>query len=116
VFAAGSSGDGKATTAIVVACISGAVAIVSAFVAKSSQKAQTRLEHDLSTEEKRREERSEAQAVLDRYRGPLLSASFSNRRSWISRRRISRHAKYCAKRNSVLDRASTSRELPADVK
>jgi hypothetical protein len=58
-------------TALVVACISGVVAIGSAAFSGWTQLHVTKLER----ESKARERRSDAKVVLDRYRGPLLDAA-----------------------------------------
>lgn len=59
-------------TALVVACISGAVALASA-----SFSGWTRLRvKELERQSKEEERRSEAKVVLDRYRGPLLDAAW----------------------------------------
>jgi hypothetical protein len=73
--------------ALIVACISGAVALVSAAFSMSTQlkvtKLQTstqlqvpELESKLRVEERQSQDRSAAKVVLDRYRGPLLDAAW----------------------------------------
>ena len=80
--------------AIVVACISGAVALVSAALSVWTQRQQrstqlqvtelqratqlqvTELESKLRAEERQAQAKSEAKVVLDRCRGPLLDAAW----------------------------------------
>jgi hypothetical protein len=59
-------------TALVVALISGAVALTGATIAAVAQLKVKRLEQAAREEESR----SEARIVLDRYRGPLLDAAW----------------------------------------
>jgi hypothetical protein len=59
-------------TALVVAVISGVVALVGAAIASITQLRVRRLDQEAEQEEKR----SQARVVLDRYRGPLLDASW----------------------------------------
>ena len=59
-------------TALVVACISGAVALASATFSGWTQLQVTKRERESKEEERR----SEAKVVLDRYRGPLLDAAW----------------------------------------
>jgi hypothetical protein len=59
-------------TALVVACISGAVAFASACFSGWTQLHVTKLERQVKEEERR----SEAKVILDRYRGPLLDAAW----------------------------------------
>jgi hypothetical protein len=73
--------------ALVIACISGAVALASAALSRSTQlqvaKLQkstqfqvTELESKLRAEERQSQAKSDAKVVLDRYRGPLLDAAW----------------------------------------
>jgi hypothetical protein len=59
-------------TALVVACISGAVALASAALSGRTQLQVAKLERESKAEERR----SDAKVVLDRYRGPLLDAAW----------------------------------------
>jgi hypothetical protein len=59
-------------TALVVACISGVVALGSAVVARSTQLQVMKLQREGRAEERR----SEAKVILDSYRGPLLDAAW----------------------------------------
>ncbi len=59
-------------TALVVACISGVVALASAAVSGWTQLQVAKLERQSRAEERR----SDAKVVLDRYRGPLLDAAW----------------------------------------
>jgi len=59
-------------TALVVACISGVVALVSVAFSGWTQLQVTKREREGRTEERR----SDAKVVLDRYRGPLLDAAW----------------------------------------
>jgi hypothetical protein len=59
-------------TALVVACISGVVALMSAAFSGWTQLQVTKREREGKAEERR----SEAKVVLDRYRGPLLDAAW----------------------------------------
>jgi hypothetical protein len=59
-------------TALVVACISGVVVLVSAAFSGWTQLQVTKQEREGRAEERR----SEAKVVLDRYRGPLLDAAW----------------------------------------
>lgn len=63
---------GPVDTALVVACISGVVALASAAFSGWTQLQVSKREK----ENKEAERRSEAKAVLDRYRGPLLDAAW----------------------------------------
>jgi hypothetical protein len=59
-------------TALVIACISGAVALVSAVLSGWTQLQVTKREREGKTEERR----SAAKVILDRYRGPLVDAAW----------------------------------------
>jgi hypothetical protein len=63
-------------TALVVAGISGAVALASAALSWRAQLAVTDLTAKRERETREEERRSEAKVVLDRYRGPLLDAAW----------------------------------------
>jgi hypothetical protein len=59
-------------TALVVACISGVVALGSAVIARSTQLQVMKLQREGRAEDRR----SEAKVILDSYRGPLLDAAW----------------------------------------
>lgn len=63
-------------TALIVASISGVVALATAAFAGWSQLQVTKREKEARAEERRSEAKSEAKVVLDRCRGPLLDASW----------------------------------------
>ncbi len=63
---------GEVDTALVVACIAGGVALVSATFSGWTQLQVTKREREGRAEERR----SQAKVVLDRYRGPLLDAAW----------------------------------------
>jgi hypothetical protein len=62
--------------ALIIACISGAVALVSAALSRLTQLQVTKLESKLRAEERQSQAKSDAKVVLDRYRGPLLDAAW----------------------------------------
>ena len=63
-------------TALVVAGFSGAVALASAALSRSTQLKLTKLTAEREKESRAEERRSAAKVVLDRFRGPLLDASW----------------------------------------
>jgi hypothetical protein len=66
----------KVDTALLVAILSGVVALASAAVSRSTQLKLTRLTAEREKEAKAEERRSAAKVVLDRCRGPLLDAAW----------------------------------------
>jgi hypothetical protein len=62
--------------ALIVACVSIAVALGSAALSAWTQFGVTKLESKLRAEERRAQAKSEAKTVLDHYRGPLLDAAW----------------------------------------
>lgn len=63
-------------TAIVLASIAGAISILSAAIAATSQRRIAVLSADLARQQKQEDQRLSARAVLDRYRAPLLFAAW----------------------------------------